>query len=66
MPEARADYRSGQICAVLANIHRVEGAAPLRPGDFVAPEPELTEEEREELDVEATSRAIRMLLEGKG
>ena len=35
MPESRADFRSGQICATLANVHRQDGVDPFSPADFV-------------------------------
>lgn len=35
LPESRADYRSGQVCATLANVHRQAGVDPFSPADFV-------------------------------
>jgi hypothetical protein len=33
--ERRADLRSAQICAVLANIHRKKDSKPFSPADFL-------------------------------
>ena len=35
MPDARADFGFGQICATLANVHRREGQDPYRADDFM-------------------------------
>lgn len=43
LPEARADFRAGQICAVMGNLHRKEGSEPLTPADFIPP-PEFNED----------------------
>jgi hypothetical protein len=65
MPEARADYRTGQICAMLANIYRdSEKSKVFSPSDFMPPVPEPIEEEGDEAEFDpiATSRAIMALL----
>lgn len=33
--DERADFRAGQICATLANIHRKEDVAPFEAADFM-------------------------------
>ena len=35
MPDARADFGFGQICATLANVHRREGQEAYRADDFM-------------------------------
>ena len=35
MPDARADFGFGQICATLANVHRCEGQEAYRADDFM-------------------------------
>ena len=66
MPEARADFRSGQICAVLANIHRTRDAAVFTPDQFfpkrVIDAEEEAREEPETIDVEAASRQLAAML----
>lgn len=63
MPEARADVRSGQICAVLGNIHRDRDATAFRPADFIAQEPcEREEDEPAELTPEQRSRELMHML----
>ena len=35
MPDVRADFGFGQICATLANVHRREGQDAYRADDFM-------------------------------
>lgn len=68
MPEARADFRSGQICALLANIHRTDrdrvfSADEFMPGLDSPAEPiEEEEAEPEPIDIEAHSKALMKML----
>jgi hypothetical protein len=68
MPQARDDFRAGQICAVLANIHRDDKARPepFGPADFM---PGLVERqegdeqpETEEIDLEEVTRQLERML----
>jgi hypothetical protein len=36
----RADYHTGLLCALQANMHRPKGKAPLTPQDFMMFQPE--------------------------
>lgn len=69
MPHVRADFLSGQICAVLANIHRTKEAKVFGPADFLPQFAEDVEEidtaEEEPplmIDIEATSKALELML----
>ena len=62
MPEARADFRSGQICAVLANVHRGRDDTSYSPADFVAKEPWDRDEEPPEMTPEQLTREIMFML----
>lgn len=63
MPETRADFRSGQICAVLGNIHRERDAAAFSASDFVAAEPwERDEKEAAEPTPEQLTRDLMQML----
>lgn len=63
MPEARADLRSGQICAVLGNIHRERNSTAFTASDFVAKEPwDREEQEPVELTPEQRSRELMRML----
>jgi hypothetical protein len=59
LPESRADFRSGQVCSVLANIHRDESAEPFTPSAFI-PDP-LREIEPPPDLTEANDRALKAL-----
>ena len=70
LPDMRADFGFGQVCATLANVHRREGQDPYRADDFM---PGLRTAEHaatkdadappdEIFDVEAHSRLISSLL----
>ena len=67
MPDTRADFGFGQICATLANVHRSEGHDPYRADDFM---PALREvmsvspraPDTAPADAEAHSRLIASLL----
>ena len=71
LPESRADFRAGQICATLANLQRKEDSPSLKPSDFM---PDLSaaddghEDEEEEAqlldDPEAHSRLIMAAIFG--
>lgn len=41
--EVRADWRIGNLCALLANIHRAKGASTFAARDFMMPDPDETE-----------------------
>ena len=67
MPDMRADFGFGQICATLANVHRREGQDPYRADDFMPGLREgLPSSARETdtpiADAEAHSRLISALL----
>jgi hypothetical protein len=58
-----ADLRAGQICALLANIHRSGEDAPIyQPGDFVLTIKD--DDDEPELDIFEQSAAIMALLGG--
>jgi hypothetical protein len=70
LPDMRADFGFGQVCATLANVHRREGQDAYQADDFM---PGLRTEEPaaakdadvppdEVFDVEAHSRLISALL----
>ena len=70
LPDMRADFGFGQVCATLANVHRREGKDAYQADDFM---PGLRTEEPaaakdadvppdEVFDVEAHSRLISALL----
>ena len=66
MPDVRADFGFGQICATLANINRREGQDAYRADDFMpalrgAAEPPVPEQETPP-EPEAHSRLISALL----
>jgi len=66
MPDTRADFGFGQICATLANIHRREGQDAYRADDFMPALRGAAEPRAPEHDVppepEAHSRLISALL----
>jgi hypothetical protein len=73
LPDMRADFGFGQVCATLANVHRREGQDPYQAGDFMPglhglsnAEPTATKDADaapdEHFDVEAHSRLISALL----
>jgi hypothetical protein len=73
LPDMRADFGFGQVCATLANIHRREGQDPYQADDFMPglhglsnAEPAATKDADaapdEHFDVEAHSRLISALL----
>jgi hypothetical protein len=73
LPDMRADFGFGQVCATLANVHRREGQEPYRADDFMPglrglsnAEPATTKDAdappAELLDVEAHSCLISALL----
>jgi hypothetical protein len=73
LPDMRADFGFGQVCATLANIHRREGQDPYQADDFMPglhglsnAEPAATKDADaapdEDFDVEAHSRLISALL----
>ena len=66
MPDVRADFGFGQICATLANVHRREGQDAYRADDFMpalrgAVEPREPAQETPP-EPEAHSRLISALL----
>ena len=66
MPDVRADFGFGQICATLANINRREGQDAYRADDFMpalrsAAEPRVPAQETPP-EPEAHSRLISALL----
>jgi hypothetical protein len=73
LPDMRADFGFGQVCATLANVHRREGQDPYQADDFMPGLHGLSNAERaatkdadaapdEDFDVEAHSRLISALL----
>lgn len=71
MPQDRSDFLLGQVCAVLANIHRTKDASVFKPGDFLPKmrddaDDESTDESAADVDplaqIQATSAAIKSLL----
>jgi len=73
LPDMRADFGFGQVCATLANVHRREGQDPYQADDFMPglhglsnAEPAATKDTNaapdEHFDVEAHSRLISALL----
>jgi hypothetical protein len=70
LPDMRADFGFGQVCATLANVHRREGQDAYQADDFMpglrASEPTATNDADappdEVFDVEAHSRLISALL----
>jgi hypothetical protein len=66
LPDARADFRSGQVCATLANIHRRESDDAFLPDDFMPLLRPLTPQnhrpESPAPDPQAQSRLIAALL----
>ena len=73
LPDMRADFGFGQVCATLANVHRREGQDPYQADDFMPglhglsnAEPAATKDADaapdEHFDVEAHSRLISALL----
>jgi hypothetical protein len=70
LPDMRADFGFGQVCATLANVHRREGQDPYQADDFMpglrTAEPATTKDADaapdEHFDVEAHSRLISALL----
>ena len=66
MPDLRADFGFGQICATLANVHRREGQDAYRADDFMpalrsAAEPRAPAQDTPP-EPEAHSRLISALL----
>ena len=66
MPDVRADFGFGQICATLANVHRREGQDAYRADDFMpalrgAAEPRVPAQDTPP-EPEAHSRLISALL----
>ena len=66
MPDVRADFGFGQICATLANVHRREGQDAYRADDFMpalrgAIDPKASAHD-EPPEPEAHSRLISALL----
>jgi hypothetical protein len=66
LPDIRADFGFGQVCATLANVHRREGQSPFQADDFM---PGLRDNASASSndgdvppDVEAHSRLIEALL----
>ena len=70
LPDMRADFGFGQVCATLANVHRREGQDAYQADDFMpglrTAEPAATKgayaPPDEVFDVEAHSRLISALL----
>ena len=73
LPDMRADFGFGQVCATLANVHRREGQDPYQADDFMPglhglsnAEPAATKDADappdKHFDVEAHSRLISALL----
>ena len=70
LPDMRADFGFGQVCATLANVHRREGQEAYQADDFMpglrTAEPAVTKDADappdEVFDVEAHSRLISALL----
>ena len=66
LPDMRADFGFGQVCATLANVHRREGQDPFRADDFIpglrAAAPMQAKDADAPPDVEAHSRLISALL----
>ncbi len=73
LPDMRADFGFGQVCATLANVHRREGQDAYQADDFMPglhglsnAEPAATNDTNaapdEVFDVEAHSRLISALL----
>ena len=70
LPDMRADFGFGQVCATLANVHRREGQDAYQADDFMpglrTSEPTATNDAvappDEVFDVEAHSRLISALL----
>ena len=70
LPDMRADFGFGQVCATLANVHRREGQDAFQADDFMpglrTSEPTATNDadapQDEVFDVEAHSRLISALL----
>ena len=70
LPDMRADFGFGQVCATLANVHRREGQDVYQADDFMpglrTVEPAATNDgdaaPDEHFDVEAHSRLISALL----
>ena len=66
LPDMRADFGFGQVCATLANVHRREGQDAYQADDFMpglrTAEPATTKDADAPLDAEAHSRLISALL----
>ncbi len=70
LPDMRADFGFGQVCATLANVHRREGQDAYQADDFMpglrTAEPAAAKDADappdESFDVEAHSRLISALL----
>jgi hypothetical protein len=68
LPDMRADFGFGQVCATLANVHRREGQDPYRADDFMPglsvsnASPGQAKDADIPPDVEAHSRLISALL----
>jgi hypothetical protein len=66
LPDMRADFGFGQVCATLANVHRREGQDPYRADDFMpglrTAEPAATNDADVPPDAEVQSRLISALL----
>ena len=70
LPDMRADFGFGQVCATLANVHRREGQDAYQADDFMpglrTAEPAATNDgdaaPDKHFDVEAHSRLISALL----
>jgi hypothetical protein len=73
LPDVRADFGFGQVCATLANLHRREGQDPYQADDFMPglhgrgnAEPAANKDANappdEVFDAEAHSRLISALL----
>lgn len=73
LPDVRADFGFGQVCATLANVHRREGQDPYQADDFMPglhgrgnAEPAANKDANappdEVFDAEAHSRLISALL----
>jgi hypothetical protein len=69
LPDMRADFGFGQVCATLANVHRREGQDAYQADDFMPglhglsnAEPAATKDADAPPDAEAHSRLISALL----
>jgi len=68
LPQDRADYAAGQICAVLANVHRAADAKVFQAWDFVLrtieeeAEPDEVMPAEEPIDYQQISRDLERML----